>query len=274
MASMQTLMESFRISMLSEEKERSWPDVAGLGLKVARGKMGVRLMIYDRSGMQGTITIDKLNLGPEEMVYHGERGFEEEKTGNCFDAWHVLNSDLDEAYQGKGYGKLLYALAMTHIYPEGLTADRFGDNSDQAQNVWRSLAADPRFEPTIPKSGGYMGKFDNVSDPKTPPKEDDCILKYTNGRENVALNIPYASNSAKAEYDAMLENYRQMRIERRKKKKAASAPKPKKRAERKAVNPQEFAAQLKQRNVSAKVKLKAMKGKFPHLSMGQIKELL
>jgi hypothetical protein len=53
-------------------------------------------------------------------------------------------SDLDVfsvggVYSKNGYGPLLYEIAMTYIYPKGLTLSQDGGTSGDAQNVWEKF---------------------------------------------------------------------------------------------------------------------------------------
>lgn len=43
------------------------------------------------------------------------------------------------AYSEKGYGPLLYEIAMTYAYPNGLTLSQDGGTSRDAQNVWEKF---------------------------------------------------------------------------------------------------------------------------------------
>jgi len=89
--------------------------------------------------------------------------------GTCMDASHVKVSAVNKNMSGKGYGRMLYKIVMSE-HPEGLTPDR-DFVSGTAFKAWQKMAP----ELTTKKVGG-SDKFDNVRDPKTPPKEDDCVL--------------------------------------------------------------------------------------------------
>lgn len=45
------------------------------------------------------------------------------------------------AYADKGYGPLLYELAMTYVYPKGITMSDDSSTSQDAMNVWEKFAA-------------------------------------------------------------------------------------------------------------------------------------
>jgi len=44
------------------------------------------------------------------------------------------------AYSEKGYGPLLYELAMTYVYPKGITMSDDSSTSQDAMNVWEKFA--------------------------------------------------------------------------------------------------------------------------------------
>jgi hypothetical protein len=45
------------------------------------------------------------------------------------------------AYSEKGYGPLLYELAMTYVYPKGITMSDDSSTSQDAMNVWEKFAS-------------------------------------------------------------------------------------------------------------------------------------
>jgi hypothetical protein len=45
------------------------------------------------------------------------------------------------AYSEKGYGPLLYELAMTYVYPKGITMSDDASTSQDAMNVWEKFAS-------------------------------------------------------------------------------------------------------------------------------------
>lgn len=47
------------------------------------------------------------------------------------------------AYSKNGYGPLLYELAMTYVYPNGITLDDGSGTSSEAMNVWNKFYSRP-----------------------------------------------------------------------------------------------------------------------------------
>jgi len=65
---------------------------------------------------------------------------------------YVPNGDVfmvGGVYSQRGYGPLLYELAMTYVYPNGLTLSQDGGTSGDAQDVWEKfeMRDDVRKEP-------------------------------------------------------------------------------------------------------------------------------
>ena len=65
--------------------------------------------------------------------------------GNLKDGAHPVYS----IYSDNGYGPLLYELAMTDVYPNGITLDDSSPTSNEAMNVWKKfyLRSDVKKEP-------------------------------------------------------------------------------------------------------------------------------
>ena len=95
---------------------------------------------------------------------------------NCNGAHEVISSAAVS-----GFGPLMYDLAMS--YSPALSSDR-GSVSKSAEKVWQ-FYHDKR--PDVKKL-----KFDDLNNPQTPPKEDDCYV-YPH---RDALNYAYVGSSA------------------------------------------------------------------------------
>ena len=94
--------------------------------------------------------------------------------GNCAGTWSVKRS------VGRGYGKQLYDALLGFAAENDLyiTADR-DDVSPGAQKRWDKI--DAQTDDDVPDSSDpYMGTFDDWSDPKTKPKDDDCVVHGIN----------------------------------------------------------------------------------------------
>jgi hypothetical protein len=85
-------------------------------------------------------------------------------TDQCWRAWEVMASAVDERYAGKGLGMAMY-LAAQVLLDAPIVSDRHSV-SDSAQLVWNRIYED---------SVDFKRKpLDNVLAPKTPPRIDDC----------------------------------------------------------------------------------------------------
>lgn len=95
--------------------------------------------------------------------------------GACMDASHVKVSAVNKNLKGKGYGRLLYKIIMSE-HPEGLTPDR-DFVSSTALKAWDKMSSDLKTK-TIkdPESGKIYGQFDDIKNPKTATREDDCVV--------------------------------------------------------------------------------------------------
>jgi hypothetical protein len=96
----------------------------------------------------------------------------------CWDGGEVVASAAES-----GYGPMMYELAMQD-YPGGLFSDR-DSVSNAAKNVWKKFDQRTDVE-KLP--------FDDIRNPKTPPKEDDCKVKK--GIENDYLNQSFKTHSS------------------------------------------------------------------------------
>ncbi|MCK9596291.1 GNAT family N-acetyltransferase [Candidatus Pacearchaeota archaeon] len=118
--------------------------------------------------------------------------------GDCYDASEVAYSAIDEKYQGKGYGKFLYAMASISSN-QGITCDR-RSVSAAAERVWKSIKnetekEDGNWSNQISEIEPYIGEFDDVYDPKTDPYDDDCKRKESKYfDDDKHLNIVASSN--------------------------------------------------------------------------------
>lgn len=80
--------------------------------------------------------------------------------GMCNDA-----TQISVAAAEKGYGPLMYDIVMSDS-EGGIMPDRTS-TSGQAKRVWQQYEKRPDVT---------THKFDDKDDPKTPPKEDDCLM--------------------------------------------------------------------------------------------------
>lgn len=104
--------------------------------------------------------------------------------GKCHGAWQI------DYVAGPGWGHILYPIAQA-LTPEGLLTPDRTSVSDDAASAWEKSL----------KLGRPRLKFDNVKDPKTPPKEDDCLIDP----ERDHLNWAYGPKGGEADLLATLE---------------------------------------------------------------------
>lgn len=98
--------------------------------------------------------------------------------GDCWNA-----GEIKFAAAQKGYGPLMYELAMSD-FENGLFPDRLS-TSDAARNVWKKYN----------QRGDVQKKpFDDVKNPKTAPKVDDCKLIPDFDGEEAYLNQAYVGH--------------------------------------------------------------------------------
>ncbi|MGA1354444.1 MAG: hypothetical protein ACO32I_06690, partial [Candidatus Limnocylindrus sp.] len=87
-------------------------------------------------------------------------------TDQCWKAWEVTASALDERYASKGLGVAIYMAAQV-LLDGPIVSDRHSV-SDSAQLVWNRIYED---------TADFKRKpLDNVLAPKTPPRIDDCRI--------------------------------------------------------------------------------------------------
>jgi hypothetical protein len=96
--------------------------------------------------------------------------------GDCWDAAEIKFSAAQ-----KGYGPLMYELAMSDFGK--IMSDHGAGSSGSARGVWQKYdqRADVKKLP-----------FDDVKNPKTPPKNDDCKLIPDVDGDVAYLNQAYA----------------------------------------------------------------------------------
>ena len=107
------------------------------------------------------------NYNPSNSTAHAMMGG---SGGNCAGTWSVRRSI------GKGYGKQLYDALLGFAAENDLyiTADR-ESVSPGAQKRWNKI--DSQTDDEVPDTTDpYTGTFDDWSNPKTKPKDDDCIV--------------------------------------------------------------------------------------------------
>jgi hypothetical protein len=103
--------------------------------------------------------------------------------GPCLDAYNVNGSSIQQKYEGKGIGKMMYKLAMAYVYNTDGGASMMPDRrsvSDSAKRVWSSLEREPESEVQTGFQVKYKGKNYKLTKldgyEETPPIIDDCEI--------------------------------------------------------------------------------------------------
>ncbi len=112
-------------------------------------------------------------------------------SGKCWNSGEVKYSAAR-----KGYGPLMYELAMSDFVR--LMPDHGGGSSPSARNVWARYANRPDVK-KLP--------FDDIANPKTEPKEDDCHVYMDPDGDIGYLNAAYQGKGDKAGKDALVRSH-------------------------------------------------------------------
>lgn len=116
-------------------------------------------------------------------------GMDKTYDGPCLNARQVIRAASSESTKGQGLGKLLYEIAMSVDAAKPITGDRSG-TSKSAQQVYDKLPATTK-------------DLDNIMDPKTPPKVDDCMMVGDKTINKVYYITPEAKQNALAKAEKM-----------------------------------------------------------------------
>lgn len=153
------------------------------------------LVIYDLDRASKLFSNNVLPSGEElsDCVIGVTKRTQDGLIGDCMGAWEIFNAAVAKAYQGRGFGSLLYRMTMADTYPDPIMSDRTS-TSPAAQRVWASLARDKNVEKLPSKEDPYMGIFDDPYVMKTPPTDDDCDTVYKQ-QQNPVLMRAYRSDA-------------------------------------------------------------------------------
>lgn len=153
---------------------------AGQGLALLRkqNSHGVEYILYDPETFmrmaKGVPSDELTGLDPTDVIV-GYLDVRPHK-GDCWDAAEIKFSAAQ-----KGYGPLMYELAMSDFGK--IMSDHGAGSSGSARGVWQKYdqRADVKKLP-----------FDDVKNPKTPPKNDDCKMIPDVDGSVAYLNQAYA----------------------------------------------------------------------------------
>jgi len=222
---MKLLMENWR-EYLNEE---AVTDTTNLGMLINSSRDGKYLLLFDTEEFINSIGKNKLKPKPsdfdewdeqDQFMFHRQNRKNdplENKTvqkkisqsikgiidveiwaepgAPCFAAGKKIFT-IKRSAARSGYGPLLYdtALLYTKSVAGGLMADRFA-LSKPAQNIYKQWLA---------RGTGATGikikarKFDDIDDPQTKPKGDDCYIhpETGKGKADPASNYVYSTKSS------------------------------------------------------------------------------
>lgn len=165
---------------------------AGLGLALLRSNKGsgVEYVLYDPVKfyeLTRDVPKDMLEtIDPDEVIY-GYLDVRPHK-GDCWNA-----AEIKFAAARQGYGPLMYELAMSDFGK--IMSDHGAGSSASARGVWQKYANRSDVE-ALP--------FDDIKNPKTPPKQDDCKLIPDFDGSNAYLNAAYAGNGDSSGKETMM----------------------------------------------------------------------
>lgn len=169
---------------LLKESSRLNEDVNANNLAALIGKTGdmYTAVVYDP-----TTAVDALEVidDPDNEIWSREviKGVVviSPPSNPCWNAWEVSN------IAGRGLGKTLYGIAYA-MTPDGMLMSDRNLVSPSARKAWAKAAASSR----------RRKPFDDVMNPKTPEREDDCIVHdYPRTPEN-PLNNAYEAEGWEA----------------------------------------------------------------------------
>jgi hypothetical protein len=173
---MSNLLKEYLSEILTEKEQkpaRTINDALDMGLALYEIVEGFYIL-YDAKNFLRALNDESVNLFD---VIYGILGVDVH-SGDCNGA-----GEIKSVAGQKGYGKMMYAIAAT-ISPNGIFSDRSLVSKD-AQNFWKkNVTNNVEGEP-----------FDDESNPKTPPKQDDCELKHTKWGANHPLDKSYKLNA-------------------------------------------------------------------------------
>ena len=165
---------------------------SGLALSEFRTRGSLSFTLYDPRMMLEIITMSMDAGGePDAFALDALRGSGEleyaikgyiqvridHSFGPCYGAAEVAMSAAN-----KGYGPMMYDIAMASVPNHTLISDR-GYVSKHAANVWHFYMAN--------RSDVEKLKLDDIHKPQTPPKHDDCQLSGMGELRSDDLNFAY-----------------------------------------------------------------------------------
>jgi GNAT superfamily N-acetyltransferase len=138
-------------------------DQTGLGLILRRDPDRAMLLLIDPNADPLPRDYDDEDEDLYERAVVGMLELDKHD-GQCWGAWEVMASAVDERYAGQGLGMAMYLAALA-LLDAPIVSDRHSV-SPAARRVWNRI-----FEDT---ADFWREPLDNILMPKTPPRVDDC----------------------------------------------------------------------------------------------------
>lgn len=157
-------------------------DVVSFVEKMKREKR----MEIDQSIILGTITVEK------------HSGF-----GPCHDAW-----DVTTVAAVKGYGPVMYDIAMGHVPSKTLMPDR-ANVSASAKAIWKYYKNNRSDVEALPLDTGSRSGLDLVDDGGKKVKKDDCFSMHM-GKDSDFLNYAYSAKSGGVATSGAILNHQKL----------------------------------------------------------------
>ncbi len=166
----------------------------GLALMRKQNNAGVEYVLYEPeifAQLSKGLPADELTgIDPSDVIV-GYLDVRPHK-GDCWDAAEIKFSAAQ-----KGYGPLMYELAMSDFGK--IMSDHGAGTSNAARRVWQKYDQRPDVE-KLP--------FDDIKNPQTVPKNDDCKLVPDVDGEIAYLNQAYAGQGDVSGKEALMNAHR------------------------------------------------------------------
>ncbi len=131
----------------------------GLALWVNKDASGVDITLYDPAALDENLAAGVARADAATAAVRGTISLGKSKH-RCNGAWEVNSAAADQ-----GHGPLMYDIARS-VVPGGVIMSDRDSVSHEAKGVWHFYLRNRSDVEKLP--------LDNVYDPKTPPREDDC----------------------------------------------------------------------------------------------------
>ena len=162
----------------------------GLIKKLLREGLNINEARYDQSNLSQDIGLFVINNGNTIVLYDMAEYDDSERIRGIKGTITISNNgnnfSADKVAANKGYGPLMFELAMQHVYPKGIIPDRDGDIREGALSVLDKFVNNSNGEveviTLVPGDEGYVDCLDFGCDDNEPEffKVYNSILKMSN----------------------------------------------------------------------------------------------